>query len=149
MSILEELVEGSSVIFSGLKFKVMGKAIYKTQKDPDSTYAKILLEDHHVLAIVPNEMIYFGKNEGRLSEFDLLGEFVQYNGQQFQQKNHDYQIRLNVEFGSPVEVEGDVEFWDYEDESGESIISIAKISNGEKRADVVAEYISFDAIKVC
>ena len=146
MSILDKIIKGSSVVYSGREYKVLGKATYTTRKDPDSTYAKILLEDHHVLVIVPDEMIYFGKNEGQLSEFDSLDKIVQYNGQQFEQVNHDYQLRRDVEFGSPVEVEGDVEFWDYE--VGESIISVAKTGDGEERADVVAKYISFDDIEV-
>ena len=146
MLLLEKIIEGSSVVYEDQAYKVIGKALYSTRNEPNSTYAKILLDNHYVLVIAPEEMIYFGITEGRLSEFDSFDETVSYNGQEFQQVNHDYQVRLNIEFGSPSEVEGDVEFWDYE--ADDLIISIAEATDNKERADVVAKYISFDDVEV-
>jgi len=146
MSLLKKIVEGSSILYGDKSYQVLGKGTYSTRNDPDSTYAKILLEGHYVLVIVPDEMIYFGINKGRLPEFDAFNDAVIYDGKQLKQVNHDYQIRLSVEFGSPTEVEGNVEFWDYEDD--DTIISVAETEGVRDRADVVAKYISFDDVTV-
>lgn len=146
MSTLSKIVEGSTIRYSGQSYRVLGKALYSTRNDPDSTYAKILLEDHCVLVIVPDEMAYFGVNKGHISEFDSFNDFVVYQGQKLRQVNHDYQVRLSLEFGSPSEVEGNVEFWDYEID--DTIISIAEIEETKERADVVAKYIAFDDFEV-
>lgn len=147
MTLISKIIEGSSVKINGEKYKVLGKVFYVTQGDPESLYAKFLLEDHHVLVIVPTDKVaYFGKNEGRLVEFDLYSPKVEFKGKLYEQVNHDYQIATHIEFGSPLEVEGEVEFWDYEVEN--LIISVAVVSRDKKRADVVAQYISYDEIKV-
>jgi hypothetical protein len=146
MSLLEEIIEDRSIKFDGQSYKILGKAMYSTRDDPDTTYAKILLENHHVLVIVPDEMVYFGINKGHLNEFDSFATIALYDGKQLQQVNHDYQIRLRLDFGSLSEVEGNVEFWDYEID--DTIISIAEIEGTKERADVVAKYISFDDIEV-
>ena len=93
-----------------------------------------------------DEIAYFGKNEGTISEFNQYGEKVLYNGKSFEQINHDYQIVVEIEFGNPLDVEGEVEFWDYENDS--DIISVAVVSRNKERADVLAKYISFDDIVI-
>lgn len=147
MTLISKIIEGSSVKINQDKYKVLGKVFYVTQNDPESSYAKILLEDHHVLVLVPSDKVaYFGKNEGRLVEFDLYPSEVEYKGKSYKQMNHDYQIATCIEFGSPLEVEGEVEFWDYEFEN--LIISVAVVSRDKKRADVVAQYIPYDDIEI-
>ena len=146
MSLLEKIVEGSTIKYSEQNYKVLGKAIYSTRNDPGSTYAKILLEGHYVLVIVPDEMAYLGVNKGRIPEFDSFSDVVVYQGQKLQQVNHDYQVRLSLEFGSPSDVEDNVEFWDYEID--DTIISIAEVEGTKERADVVAKYIAFDDLEV-
>ena len=148
MSLLEKIVVGSKIKIkcSEQEFEVLGKATYVTRNEPDSKYIKVLLDRHHVLVIVPDEMAYLGVNKGRIPEFDALDDMLIYQGQQLQQVNHDYQIRLSVEFGSPSKIEGNVEFWDYED--GEMIISIAELEGTKERADVVAKYIALDDIDI-
>jgi len=146
MSLLEKIVEGSSVVYAEQEYKVLGKAFYTTENEPDSSYAKVLLDNHQVLVIAPGEMIYFGHNRGRLLEFDSFGKRVTFDGKQYQQVNHDFQKLIKIEFGSPNEVEGDVEFWDYEID--ESIISVAEAAGTKERADVVGKYISFDDVSV-
>ena len=84
--------------------------------------------------------------EGTLPEFNQYGEKVSYNGKSFEQVNHDYQMVVCIDFGNPLEVEGEVEFWDYENDS--DIISVAVVSRSKVRADVVAKYISFDDIVI-
>jgi len=146
MTLLEKIIEGTKIKYLGQDYKVLGKATYSTRNEPDSIYVKILLEGHHVLVVVPDEMAYFGVNKGHLHEFDLFEEIVIYHGQKLQQVNHDYQVRLSLEFGSPSEVEGNVEYWDYEVD--DTIVSIAELEGIRERADVVAKYISFDDIEV-
>ena len=145
--LLETIKENSIISIENKKYKVLGKVFYTTQNDHNSTYAKILLENHNVLVLSPMDNIaYFGKNEGQLQSFDSLDTIIEYNGKLFNQVNHDYQIVLKIEFGSPIEVEGEVEFWDYE--CDDEIISIAKVSRDNSRADVVAQYISLENIEI-
>jgi hypothetical protein len=146
MSLLEKIVESSTIKYLGQSYRVLGKAIYSTRNDPDSTYVKVLLENHHILVIVPDEMAYFGVNKGCISEFDSFSDIIFYQGQKLTKVNHDYQVRLSLEFGSPTEVEGNVEFWDYEID--DTIISIAEIEGTKERADVVAKYIEFEDFDV-
>jgi hypothetical protein len=145
MELLERITDRKTICIKGTQFKVLGKAFYTTQNDTESRYAKILLDNHYVLVISPaDEIYYFGKNEGQISAFDSQKISVEYQDKTFKQVNHDYQIVLALEFGSPLEVEGEVEFWDYEADN--TIISVAKVSRNNSRADVVAEYISFEDI---
>jgi hypothetical protein len=145
---LERITENSTIIYKGKRYKVLGKTLYTTQNDPKSVYAKMLLEGHHVLVVSPEDKIaYFGKNEGKLASFDSFGVSIDFDGKIFEQVNRDYQIVLKIEFGFPLDIEGEVEYWDYEAE--DMIISIAIVSRTKERADVVARYITFDDIEVC
>ena len=151
IALMEKIAEGTFVRLSGNSYKVLGKAIYSTRNDPESKYAKMLLEGHHVLVIAPDEMAYFGINKGHLSEFDSFEKIVEYDGKKLKQTNADYQIRISLEFGSPSEVEGNVLFWDYEpiDDSDDGlIISVGEDESTKERADVVARFIEFDEIEV-
>ena len=147
MNTIEMIIPGSKILFDGKTYDVLGKTIYVSQQAPDTPYAKFLLEDHYVLVVSPSDGVaYFGKNEGRVVEFDGFPEVTNYKGQKFEKVAHDYQVVMQIIFGDPFAVEGEVEFWDYE--SGDSIISTAITSREKKRADVVAEYIDFDDIAI-
>lgn len=147
MNILDRITEGCTISIANEKYKVLSKVLYVTQNESQSVYAKMILEKHNILVISPqDEIAYFGKNEGTISEFNQYGEKVIYNGKSFEQINHDYQIVVEIEFGNPLDVEGEVEFWDYENDS--DIISVAVVSRSKERADVLAKYISFDDIVI-
>lgn len=147
MNILDKITKGCAISIANKKYKVLSKVLYVTQNESQSVYAKMILEDHNILVISPqDEIAYFGKNEGTLPEFSQYGERVLYNGKNYEQVNHDYQIVTSIEFGNPLDVEGEVEFWDYENDS--DIISVAVVSRSKLRADVVAKYISFDDIVI-
>lgn len=147
MTLLEKIQKDCSIQVHGQVYTVKGKAMYVTVKNPDAEYAKILLNDHNVLVLSPSDGVaYIGKNMGRLPEFDNFPELVCFNGVQYNQVADDYQIVTQIVFGSPLDVEGEVQYWDYE--SGTSIISTAITSRKKDRADVVGQYISFEEIEV-
>lgn len=147
MNILDKITEGRTILIENEKYKVISKVLYVTQNDPQAVYAKMILEGHNILVISPqDDIVYFGKNEGALPEFSQYGEKVLYKGKTFEQVNHDYQIVVGIEFGNPLDVEGEVEFWDYENDS--DIISVAVVSRSKARADVVAKYISLEDIVI-
>ena len=147
MNLLDKIVEGKSIKLNGKKYRILGKTYYVTQSDPTTQYAKILLDNHYVFVISPSDNIaYFGKNEGRLPEFDSYANEVKFDGKLYKLANHDYQIVTKIDFGSPLEVEGEVEYWDYEVD--DSIISIAVTSRQQVRADVVADYIPLEKVMV-
>lgn len=147
MTLLERINEKSILKILGDEYKVLGKTFYVTEKEPDVMYAKILLQNHYVLVISPEDMVfYFGKDVGTIVDFSGFNEHVTYNQNLFHQVNHDYQIVVSIEFGSPLKVEGEVEFWDYEYE--DNVISVAVNSRTKSRADVIAKYISEDDIDI-
>ena len=144
---INKIIEGSHIVISDVEYQVLGKTFYVTEKAPDDSYVKILLNDHYVLVVSPSDCIaYFGKNEGCLTAFDGHPQFVIYDGLKYEMVNHDYQIVKCIEFGFPLDIEGEVEFWDYEVD--DMIISVAVTSREKSRADVVARYISLDQIFV-
>ena len=109
---LNKVVEGSNIVIDNLSYKVLGKTFYVTEKGCSETYAKILLNNHNVLVVsLTDGVAYFGKNKGRLVEFDGYPETVNYDGAKYEKVSHDYQIVTKIEFGSPLEVEGEVEYW--------------------------------------
>jgi hypothetical protein len=148
MKLLDKIKLNSTIYYGKQKFKVLGKSCYTTQKTPNLIYAKILLDNHFVLILVPSDSVaYLGQNLGEIKEFNTYPSKVVYNGKLFRCINSDYQIVLKLYFGSPIEVEGEVEFWDYESNESD-IISVAVSSREGKRADVVAKYIDYYQIVV-
>ena len=146
-TIIEKITEGSTLVIKDKPYKVLGKALYATQSEPEITYAKVLLEEHNVLVLIPSDnIIYLGHNEGRIPEFDSFKKTVRFAGKEFKQVAHDYQLVSRVEFGSLLDVEGEVEFWDYE--ADDSIVSVAVVSRNKERADIVAKYLSLSDIEV-
>ncbi|MGI5897830.1 MAG: hypothetical protein ACOX6Q_01570 [Candidatus Dojkabacteria bacterium] len=147
MNIVEKISEGSSLVIEGKSYKILGKVFYATQNKPELIYVKILLEEDYVLVLVPSDKIaYFGRNEGRIPEFDGFKKTVLFRDKKFKQINHDYQVVLRVDLGSLLDVEGEVEFWDYEVD--DLIVSIAIVSRNKERADVIAKYLSFSEIEI-
>ena len=144
---LSQIIEGCHIVIDNVKYQVLGKTFYVTEKAPNDFYVKILLNDHNVLVVSPSdEIAYFGKNEGHIQEFDGYPETVVYKGLKYELINHDYQIVTCIEFGLPLDVEGEVEYWDYE--VNDMIISVAVTSRQKIRADVIAHYLTFDQIFV-
>lgn len=147
MTLLEKINENSILKILEDEYKVLGKTFYVTEKEPDVMYAKILLNNHYVLVVSPEDrIIYFGKDVGTIADFSGFNEQVNYDQNIYCQVNHDYQIVVSIEFGSPIKVEGEVEFWDYEYE--DNVISVAVNSRTKSRADVIAKYISEDDIDI-
>ncbi len=147
MDIIEKITDGSSVVIGDKTYKVLGKAWYATQEDTKTKYVKVLLENHYVLVLMPSDNIaYLGHNEGKIAAFDGFGEAIKFSGREHKRVAHGYQIVLEIEFGSPLEVEGECEFWDYEAE--DSLVGIAVLSRNKKRADILANYVDFSDIKV-
>ena len=147
MTLLEKINENSILKILEDEYKVLGKTFYVTEKEPDVMYAKILLNNHYVLVVSPEDrIIYFGKDVGTIADFSGFNEQVNYDQNIYYQVNHDYQIVVSIEFGSPIKVEGEVEFWDYEYE--DNVISVAVNSRTKSRADVIAKYISEDDIDI-
>lgn len=147
MNLLDRIIDGSAIEVENHKHTVLGKGYYVTQSDFKTVYAKVLLDNHYVLVVSPSDSIaYYGKNYGKLAEFDSLNNIVTFNGKNFKKVNSDYQIMTRLAFGSPLEVEGEVMYWDYE--ADEDIISIAVVSRTQERADVIAKYVDLENIKI-
>ena len=148
--LIASITNRSSVIIKGKEFSPIAKAIYVTQSAPDTQYAKIFFEGHYALVISPDdEFMYFGRDCGNLGD-DLPGRvsFV-HNGLEYTKVAEDYQVVLELAFGTPISTEGEVTFWDYES-SGDSghIISLGLVTRTQRRADIVAEVLSSGDVSV-
>lgn len=147
MVFLDKIQINSSIQVFKHIYTVVGTAIYVTEKNPEMEYAKILLNDHNVLVVSPDDGIaYIGKNVGHICEFDGFPESVYFKGVQYNKVANDYQILTQILFGSPLDIEGEVQYWDYE--AGNCIISTAITSRKKERADVVGQYISLNDIEI-
>lgn len=147
MDLIDKIVEGCSVVVKDKKYQVLGKAFYVSQDEPNSGYAKVLLGDHYVLVLpLDGDEAHAGKDEGKIDAFDSFGSEAIFDGKTYKLVSHDYQIVTKIDFGDPLEVEGEVEYWDYEADN--SRVSVAVVSRTKKRADVVAEFIPFGDIRV-
>ena len=63
MNILDRITEGCTISIANAKYKVLSKVLYVTQNEPQSVYAKMILEDHNILVVSPqDEIAYFGRN---------------------------------------------------------------------------------------
>jgi len=148
--IISEIKKDIVITIDSREHKVLAKAKYVTQKSPDNFYFKILLSDHYVLVIAPaDEFISFGRNVGDSGVVEPFADIVKYNNEEYKKIIKDYQIMVNLEFGSPIEIEGEVEFWDYECISDESkIISVGYIKRTGERADIIGKVISIDNLNI-
>ena len=145
--LLKSITPGKLISIKGKTLKARAKSVYVAQSQPLISYTKIFMEEHHVLVICSKEKFaYFGKDVGSIGFAPPFQKNITYKGLTYQLISHDYQIVTCLEFGDPLETEGEVEYWDYQ--SDNYLLSIAVIKRNNKRSDIVAQIISPDDIRV-
>jgi hypothetical protein len=144
--LIENIKESSILTIHGQNYKPVAKVHYVTSENPDNEYVKVFFEGHFVLVISPDDnYMYFGKDMGCVwKEYPTPDKFS-YNGQIYSKVVMDYQLVKFVEFGNPMNSEGEVEFIDYKGKNN-SLVSIGKVMRNGKRADVVANIIDLTDI---
>ncbi len=147
---INKIGKGTKLLINGKTYSIDAKAKYVTQKNPREWYVKIFLHGHYALVMSPSDdFIYFGKDVGSIGIDEPFNKQIVYDKKKYSLIGEDYQIMINLEFGSPLTTEGEVEFWDYVCSTDENkIISIGIIKRTAKRADIVARVISLDDIQL-
>lgn len=147
INLVNSIKEGSRVQIGDSIFVPKAKAIYATVSNPESWYAKVLFDQHRVLVVSPHDdYMAYGTIKESL-ECNVPGPTVlSYDGDNYQKEVDDYQIVLSLDFGNPLEIEGEVLFSDYT--SGDKVISIGVIARTGERADMFGSVISIEDVKV-
>ncbi|MFC2108365.1 hypothetical protein ACFLS5_02780 [Candidatus Bipolaricaulota bacterium] len=139
-----KIIPGCLLRIEGLELKAIGKSTYVTQSQPDTAYVKAFFEGHHALVICPEDQLaYFGRDVGSIGICEPMPESLVYQGELYSLVEHDYQIVKELVFGSPLDVEGEVEFWDYECLSDKNrVLSLGVAVRTGKHSDIVATVLS-------
>jgi hypothetical protein len=148
--LLRDITPEKRIVIKGKELKIKAKSVYVTQSNPFTSYTKVFLERHHALVICPKEnFIYFGKDIGSIGINPPFPKQIPYNGEKYRMIAHDYQIVKCLEFGDPLETEGEVEFWDFQGETNNILLlSLAIVTRTNKRADIIAQVLSIKDIEV-
>lgn len=143
--------QGDIIIVLGKKKKVVSKVKYISEKAVSDIYYKIIFDDHSILVgSLDQSMLYYGSIISPLKEYSSpFPESIIYNSENYQLQSDDYQIVLEVCFGNPLAVEGEVHFADYVCRSdSKKYISLALVSRTGERADVYAKCINLDDLEL-
>lgn len=148
-NLLHEITDGSNLVVSGRRHRVLAKMMFVTESKPFERYTKIFLSDHHVLLLTSETgTAYYGLDVGD-SGIAPGSEEAVYKGTLFKLAATDYQIPIALEFGDPLQAEGEVRFWDYSALlNDEQIISVAIVARTGLRSDVVAQSVDATSIRV-
>ena len=142
--LLESISQGTELCIKGNVYRPIAKVIYVALSSPDKIYGKVFFDDHEVLVICPDDRyICFGKDLGNIGN-DLPGKStITYLDKTFQLVVNDYQIVVSIEFGDPIHIEGEVNYWDYESvDDPTRTISLGTIQRTGERADVMGDILS-------
>ncbi|MEI6053981.1 MAG: hypothetical protein WCQ49_01290 [Candidatus Saccharibacteria bacterium] len=143
---IESLVEGIKINILGKEYVAIGCVDYVALGRPTTVHTKVFFDDKQVLVIsASSNFACFGKDLGAITENDDFAKSIFYKGDNYEFQNSDYQKVKCVRFGSPVDLEGEVEYWDYQGSDNPKLqISFAKIPRTGERSDVVAIELSED-----
>ena len=141
---IESLTQGSKINILGKEYVTVGCVDYVALKRPATVHTKVFFDDKQVLVIAAeNGFSCFGKDLGAITNSDNFGPNLSYNGENYEFQNSDYQFVKCVRFGNPAELEGEVQYWDYQGVDNPALqISCAKIPRTGERSDVVAVELS-------
>lgn len=97
--------------------------------------------------IIPEDnLMYIGQIIENMKYEKLSENTITYNHIIFTKTGEGHQFITNVEFGNKEEVEGNCTFEDYE--AGNNVISLGILTDENKRADVYADIIKIEDIKI-
>lgn len=141
---IESLAYGSKVNILDKEYITIGCVDYVALGRPTTVHTKVFFDEKQVLVLsASNDFACFGKDLGAITENDDFSQDILYEGNNYEFQNNDYQMVKCVRFGSPADLEGEVEYWDYQGiENPKLQISFAKIPRTGERSDVVAVELS-------
>ena len=145
--IIDSLTEGKVICINNIECIVKTKTWYSIEEDKTVRYIKCELSNNKVLVIIPDDnLIYIGEIIKDMKYEKISEEQIKYNGDIFNKTGEGHQYIVNIEFGNEDEVEGRCTFEDYESEN--NIISLGILTDKNIRADVHADIINIENIKL-
>lgn len=138
--LVEKIIKNKKILINGIKYKVFSLTEYQLLEDENEIYYKAILDDHKILAILDNEVSYFGGIVPNLNYTNNDDETITYKNNVYSLVGKGNQRVKKVMFGDYNNIEKDCLYTDYE--YADNIISLGILtSENNKVADVAAEYI--------
>ena len=145
--LLDNLTEGKVICINNIEYIIKTKTWYSIQEDKTARYIKCELSNNKVLVIIPDDnLIYVGEIIKDMKYEKMSEDQIKYNGDIFNKTGEGHQYIVNIDFGNESEVEGQCTFEDYESQN--NIISLGILTDKNIRADVYADIINMEDIKV-
>ena len=148
---IDRVSQGDILVINNSRKKAISKVKYISEKSPEDIYYKIILEDHSILVVSQDyELIYYGTITSPLVNYSCpFPNQIQYENENYSLITQDYQIVIEVCFGNPLDVEGEVYFADYIcNSNSKKYISLAVVSRTNMRADVIAHCIDISTLQL-
>lgn len=153
--LLDKLLSTQFITIRDEGKRVVGMARYATTNNPAEEYIKVAFSDGSGIFFplaLETTIFYFaqkiGTAEGVTDESIKNGAPIVWNSKKFHVVNKmDYQYVKQLYIGKFHEIEGEVRFSDYEDETG-NVLSVGWSAFEGKRDDVYAEPIGEQEISI-
>ena len=145
--LIDKIQKDSILKINNNKYKVLAKVLYVTETETDNWYAKIQLENHHVLVISPfDDYMYFGYVGDEVNCTFPTPDKLNIDNNIYIKDADYYQIVKEFVFGDYLNMEGEVLYSDYS--CNDNIISLGIITRTNKRADVFAKVIDLSNVEI-
>lgn len=146
---MEELInnikENAKIIIDGKEYIVKTKTLYGIEEDTEAYYYKCIMNTGDTLVIIPDDnLLYIGKEIENLEYRRPEESTLIYNGKVFVKTGDGNQFIKNIEFGENVE--GKCIFEDFV--GIKQIISLGYLLDEDRRADILADILDINDIKI-
>ena len=145
--LIKSLFQGTIIKIKNSIFEVKTKTFYTIEEDKNVLYVKCELSNNKMLVMIPEDnYMYVGEVIKNIKYEQRDIETIIYKNEEYKKIGEGHQIIVNIEFGKEDEVEGKCQFEDYE--FGNKVISLGILTDKNERADVYAQVINIDDIKI-
>ncbi len=150
---IDKITKQVILSIDGKDYHPKAKVLYfENGENSPSTYYKVFMkEDHAVLVyLVDANMLFFGRDKGNIGT-DFINQLqFSYNGQDFKIVEKGYQYVQRIDFGTPLDAEGECIYWDCKTLTGDKkqFVNLGIMSDTGERGDLVGREISKEEIKI-
>lgn len=144
-ALINNIKENAKLTINGKEYIVKTKTLYGIEEDAETYYYKCIMNTGDTLVIIPDDnLLYIGKEIENMKYDRTEKNVLKYNGKIFNKTGDGNQFIKKIEFGT--DVEGKCIFEDFE--SQDQIISLGYLPDEDKRADILADIIDINDIKI-
>ena len=143
--LIKNIKEDAKLIINEKEYIVKTKTFYGIKEDDEAYYIKCIMDTGDTLVIIPvDDLMYIGKEIENMEYERAEDTVLKYNGKTFNKTGDGNQYIRNIEFGTNVE--GKCIFEDFEGK--DQIISLGYLPDKDRRADILADIIDINDIKI-